>query len=212
MHRLIKALLDEGYAVASVNYRLSGEARFPAQTQDINQAIDYLSRHAKQYGFNTKRIAVMGDSAGAHLAQLAAAAHGRDKIRALVSFYGVSDLRNVKMERIAKNCSDNKAMLSENTREGALVGKVVDSAAFNRAANAASPIHQVHAHMPPALLFHGDSDCAVPHTQSLKMHLALQSVNVPSEWVLIEGLGHMAPEFHNNANNRRVLNFLKQHL
>ncbi|HRI19750.1 MAG TPA: alpha/beta hydrolase, partial [Panacibacter sp.] len=105
MKNTVKGFIDSGYAFASIDYRYSTEAVFPAQIQDCNQALEYLYQHAAQYKIDRNRIAVIGFSAGGHLASLMALSNNNSikdfypadinlhfKIKAALDFYGPSDL------------------------------------------------------------------------------------------------------------------------
>ena len=104
MKNTVKGFIDSGYALASINYRYSTDAVFPAQIQDCNEAIEYLFNHAAQYKIDRSRIAVIGFSAGGHLASLLALSNNNAvkdfypaakavhfKIKAALDFYGPSD-------------------------------------------------------------------------------------------------------------------------
>src|SRR5262249_39097029 len=105
----IAKLLDSGFAIASVNYRLSREAPFPAQIHDIKAAIRFLRAKSDVYHINTKRIAVIGSSAGGHLAALVGVTNGvkeleggvgeylsqSSDVHCAVSFYGASNLQTI---------------------------------------------------------------------------------------------------------------------
>src|ERR1700728_4880828 len=84
-------LAADGFAVASLDYRLSGEARFPAQLEDVSAAVDWLAGQAGRYGFDADRIVLWGESAGAHLAALLGLGSG-SRVRGVVDWYGPADL------------------------------------------------------------------------------------------------------------------------
>ena len=104
MRNTVKSFIDSGYAFATIDYRFSTTAVFPAQIQDCNQAVEFLYNHADEYKLDKKRFAVIGFSAGGHLASLLALSnndHVRDfypagnkisfSIRTAIDFYGPSD-------------------------------------------------------------------------------------------------------------------------
>ena len=117
--QLYSALLQEGYAIASVGYRLSGEAQFPAPAQDINDALNFLHDRGGEYGVDGRAVVMAGRSAGGHLALLVGLANGhgtpsflepaRYKVRGIVSFFGPADLlisegnRSMQQERLARS-------------------------------------------------------------------------------------------------------------
>ena len=84
-------LAADGFAVASVDYRLSGEARFPAQLEDVSAAVEWLTGQAEEYGFDPGRIVLWGESAGAHLAALLGL-RSPGRVRGVVDWYGPADL------------------------------------------------------------------------------------------------------------------------
>jgi acetyl esterase/lipase len=105
----IAALLDHGFAIASVDYRLSTQAVFPAQIHDIKAAIRFLRAKAAEFRLNTEKIAIIGSSAGGHLAALVGVTNGHkvlegrigdhldqsSRVDAIVSFYGASNLQSI---------------------------------------------------------------------------------------------------------------------
>lgn len=212
--RLLNALLNEGYAVASVGYRLSGEAVFPAQIQDVNDAVQYLWQNAGRYGIDNGRIALAGRSAGAHLAALAAASNTAGppsfitaapapgfKVNALVGFFGPYDLSTL---------SDGKNRNSTaQSPEGLLLGG--EPSARPEAAKQASPVSYVGRHMPPTLLLHGTNDRNVPHSQSETLKSHLDAAGIPNELYLAEGARHGDPVFDNELYVGKVTAFLRKY-
>ncbi|MBQ8076341.1 MAG: alpha/beta hydrolase [Oscillospiraceae bacterium] len=85
---------DHGYACASVNYRLAGEAPFPAACDDVHEAVVYLARHASEYGYDASHIAIWGESAGGYLATREALTETDAPITDLVSYYGIYDFQS----------------------------------------------------------------------------------------------------------------------
>jgi acetyl esterase/lipase len=166
---------EAGFAVASVDYRLSGEARYPAQLEDVRAAIGWLRGNAGKYGFDGSRIAAWGESAGAHLAALAALTG--PGIAAVVGWYGVYDLTAM---------PDPSDPLS---RESRLLGSAVGD--VPALATEASPITHVHAEAPPFQLWHGTADCFLPFAQSERMAGALREAGVPVELLRVEGADHI---------------------
>lgn len=220
LHRLMKTLRESGYAVIAINYRLSGEAVFPAQMQDIEAAMDWIGKNADTYHIDSRRIALTGDSAGAHLAQIFAVNRGKNAIRAVLSYYGVSDIGNVNAERIAKNCPESVQELMgklmdnppENSPEGLLMGEDSHSSEFYRKATVASPLYHVNENTSPMMLLHGDEDCWVPHSQSLKLHAALQAAGIETQLLILEKTGRSATRFFDEDINAQALQFLQKHL
>lgn len=168
-------LPDAGWAVASVDYRLSAEAIFPAQLDDVSTALAWLRGHAAEYGYDADRLVLWGESAGAHLACLAGLAD--PQVRAVVDWYGPADLLTFPQPA------------GEVTREADLLGGPV--ADRTELATQASPARQVHAGAPPFLIAHGDADTFVPVQQSIDFADALRTAGVPVDLQLVPGADHM---------------------
>lgn len=212
--RLLNSLLADGYAVAAVGYRLSAEAVFPAQIQDINDAAEYLWRNSTQYGIDKNRIAMAGRSAGAHLAALATTANTATppsfitsaaapdfKVGAMVGFFGPYDL-------IALSNGKNRNN-SGQSPEGLLLG----GAPHTRAAVArqASPVSHVGPGTPPVLLLHGTNDKNVPHAQSEAFKARLDAAGIANELYLAQGARHGDPVFDNEFYVGKVMAFLRKY-
>lgn len=222
MDQFLAALLERGYAVASVNYRLSNQARFPAQIHDVNGAIRHLRRQAADLGLDPARMAVAGDSAGGHLALLAAmggpglagevgGTGGSGTLRAVVSFYGVTDIARVHSDRAPlRDCPAGPQGAS--SPEGQLLGVDPGTAAGRTVANRASPLYRVAASQPPVYLTHGRWDCIVPAVQSERLHAAIQAKGGDSQLTLIDA-SHSDARFYTTAESvEPVLAFLERHL
>ncbi|WP_409484838.1 alpha/beta hydrolase fold domain-containing protein [Arsenicicoccus dermatophilus] len=226
VEHLRDVLLAQGYAVASVNYRLTGEAHFPAQIHDVKAAIRHLRGEAPRLRLDPERIAVMGESAGGHLAQLAgllgptrARAGGPDlegalgrsggssAVKAVVALYGVADLPHLLADRTAAGCPP-----SDLGPETALVGVDPSTPAGAAPGTLASPLHHVHPGAPPMLLLHGRQDCVVPMAQSQRLAQALTRAGVPAPVVLVDA-GHADQAFYTRPDlQRQVVAFLRAHL
>ena len=150
-------LAADGFAVASVDYRLSGEARFPAQLEDVSAAVDWLTGQAAEYGFDPSRIVLWGESAGAHLAALLGLQSTGSRVRGVVDWYGPADLLALDEQVGAAGALTDDPL---DSREARLLGAPV--AAVPELARAASPIGHVRAGAPPFLIAHGTADRLVP--------------------------------------------------
>jgi acetyl esterase/lipase len=183
-------LACRGYAVASINYRLSGAAIFPAQIYDTKAAIRYLRANASTLDIDPNRIGVFGSSAGGHLASLAASSGGvssledlaqgnattSSAVQAAVAWYGPSDFSQMDTQVIAQGCNPNAATHSgRDSPESKLVGCTVGGASCAPAVMRANPATYVNANTPPMLLMHGKLDCTVPNGQSTVMKTALDA-------------------------------------
>jgi acetyl esterase/lipase len=197
----IPGFLDLGYAVASVNYRLAHEAAFPAQLLDVKAAIRFLRANAAILRLDPGRFAVVGESAGAHLAALlGTTAHIAEfdeptlgnvdvssAVQAVVDFYGPADLTTTDRQR-----SLNPGCPSEPDPNIALLLGASPTVAPDLA-TAASPVTYVHPNreMPPFFIAHGDADCVVPYQQSLQLHAAIEAVAPGrSQLAIVPGSGH----------------------
>ena len=171
--------LDRGYAVVSVQYRLSGEARFPAAVYDAKAALRYLRNHAEEYGLDSSRISLWGASAGAWLAAFTAVTFGNPafedlthgpggdfapRVRCAVSWCGVLDMSNPGPAPATKEALDKDARSPFSVFLGAPTTTVPQLCRL------ASPITYVNAcSTPPFMLVHGTGDELVPVQQSLSM-------------------------------------------
>lgn len=173
-------IVGAGFAVASIDYRLSGEAIFPAQTDDVSAAIEWLRSAAPEYGYDASRLVLWGESAGATLAALVALS-GVEGVRGLVDWYGPADIPA--MAAALGQLDDAE------TREAGWLGGTVTSRL--ELARSASPVTRVTAAAPPAFVAHGLDDHAVPHEQSELFAAALREHGVPVELVLVPGADHL---------------------
>jgi acetyl esterase/lipase len=212
-NNLVNAVLDKGYTLASINYRLSSDAIFPAQIQDCNDAINFLYKNADTYGFNKDSIALMGRSAGGHLAALVATSNNSGKsdfisnqneilfkVKALVDFFGPADLINFKTYSTDKGLGTPEAEL--------LGGSPLTKEALARAA---SPIYYVDAQTPPTILFHGTADRNVPSNQSELFKSELDKYDIPNELYLVEGARHGDPVFDTEVYVTKTMQFLQHY-
>ena len=196
---VLASLAARGYVVASVSYRLSGEAAFPAQIQDVKAAILWLRSHASDYRIDPKKAVTWGVSAGGHLAGLAGvscgatdleptygAANVSDCVQGSVSWYGVFD-----MATIAEQARQENAMSRDvaDAPEWRLLGCFAAACGADKIASA-SPVSYVDPQDPPMLLIVGTDDKTVPHQQTLEMAEKLKSAGVPYELIVLPGLDH----------------------
>jgi acetyl esterase/lipase len=200
---VLAMLASKGYVVASVEYRLSGEARFPAAIQDVKSSIRWLRSRSAQFGIDPTRVIIWGGSAGGHLAALAATsckvealapvflkegkpdpqsplAAQSDCVQGLVTWYGVFDFVNAPL-------GDPAAQSADPAVDRFLGCKPADC---RSTAELASPVSHLDKDDPPALLIHGDLDKVVPIAQSEKFRDARLAKNIPTQFLKIEGVGH----------------------
>ncbi|GAA0463376.1 hypothetical protein Ade02nite_30110 [Paractinoplanes deccanensis] len=198
-----QALTRHGLAVASVDYRLSGEAKYPAQLHDVQSAVAWLRDNAQRYGADGTRIALWGASAGAHLAA-AAALTSPPPIAAAVAWFATTDL----VRAAPRGPVEPRYLASP---EGDLLG-LASPLDDVEAARAASPRWLAHAGAPPFLIMHGDRDRLVPSAQSTVLHDALVDAGADSTLILLGGAAHEDPAFDTPRNVAMVAAFLSAHL
>ncbi len=200
------------YAGASVAYRLSGEAQWPAQAHDVKAAIRWLRANASKFGYDPDRIAVMGASAGGHLVAFLGTTGGLkdvegvlgdhdatdSRVQAVVDLFGPADFLTIgdAPSKINHDAADSP--------EALLLGGAIQDKPD--AARSASPITYVSKDDPPFLLVHGSDDPTVPFDQSVRLHDALKNAGVPSTLLRIENGAHGG--FQNPAWRARVRQFL----
>jgi len=176
----------EGMGIASVFplYRLTGTHPHPAQEEDIFAVLGWMAYHAREHGFDARRFALTGASAGGHLAALVGLKATR-----------IKDLPYV-VRCILPVCAPTDVMTFVRDNPGvrdvlqALVGGVLEEKAD--AARDVSPVSHVHPNAPPCLATHGGSDGVVPHTQALQLVEALRAVGAEAEAIIVPGVGHAA--------------------
>jgi acetyl esterase/lipase len=179
-------LAARGCAVASLDYRLSGEAVFPAPLDDVTAGLAWLREHAGDLGVDASRIVLWGESAGAHLAALVGLRDG--DVRAVVDWYGPADLTTVADDAAAGGLAIADPGAAD-SRESALLGGTPSSDPSR--ARAASPVAHVRPHAPPFLVLHGTADRFVPARQSQRLAAALESSGAPVRLELIDGADHL---------------------
>ncbi|WP_428950644.1 alpha/beta hydrolase fold domain-containing protein [Streptomyces sp. cg35] len=168
-----------GLAVACVDYRLSGEANFPAPLEDLRTALRWLGIRADELGVDPRRTVVWGESAGGHLASLLALTHTDPPLAGAVVWYGPADLTT------ARPPFDPAA---PDTMEALLLGAA--PAAVPELAVAASPVRQAHADAPPFLVLHGEDDVMVPVSHGQDLAAALRAAGAPVELRTVPGANH----------------------
>lgn len=187
----LKTLVDRGYALASVDYRLSGRAPFPAQIEDAREATRWLLHHASILHLDPRRFAATGISAGGHLALLLAFSEGHrfsssapalppaHTIKAVIAFYAPSDLIGI----VPPKKRDERTNLVARFLGGPVSQRL-------SLAREASPIAYVRPGLPPVLLIHGNRDHVVPLDQSLGLAQALRKRHVQTGLIIYSGRGH----------------------
>lgn len=200
-------LLSRGYAVASLNYRLSQEAIFPAQIHDCKAAIRWLRANAEKYHLDPDRIGVWGGSAGGHLVALLGTSGGvkelegnegnlkfSSQVQAVCDFFGPADFNSIRSQ-----AADGPV--------AALLGGTDEAARRNGIA--ASPVTYANKTNPPFLIMHGESDNVVPIQQSEKLNEVLKKAGVEVTFHRIPGAGH---GFGGPEIQKTVFDFFDKHL
>lgn len=207
---VLASIAARGYVVASVNYRLSGEAKFPAAAQDVKAAIRWLRANAGKYRIDKTRLAVWGSSAGGHLAALAATSCGvaeleppvpqggrgqapapaglpeSDCVQAAVAWYGVFDFAPLVQQMAAAQGA--RAGAPRGGGPGGFLGCQGDCPP--EVVRLVSPVSFVDPKDPPMLLIHGAEDRTVAVKQSQDMYDLLKKKGVKAELIVIPGVGH----------------------
>jgi acetyl esterase/lipase len=168
-------LTDAGFVVAASDYRFSDEALFPAQLDDVLEAVRWLGEHAVYLGVDRTRLALWGASAGGHLAALAALVSEAPPVNGVVAWYPITDLLALDQD-------------ATDTYEAHLLGGPIGQRAD--LARRASPVTYVRADAPPFLLQHGEADTWVPCTQSQRLAEALQDAGAMVELQTVPDADH----------------------
>lgn len=202
---------DEGFAVAVIDYRGSGEATFPEPQKDVKAAIRYLRSHAELYNIDPDKIALSGPSAGGHLSLIAGL---------------TGDDPEFADERWADTSSEVTAILAiypaaylgESGEPGydlasLHMGLSVHDEANGEAVKKALPESYVTEQSPPILLLHGTEDKVVPIDQSQRLYKVLQDNNVDATLVTVEGVGHDLEQMTSVPEvNATMIDFFKRTL
>jgi acetyl esterase/lipase len=183
-------LAAEGFAVAAIDYRLSGEARFPAAVEDVAAAVGWVRDNAAAYGLDAGRVFLWGDSSGGHLA-LQCALTG-SKVQGVVAWFPVTDLTGLPSD-IAE--AGGVPDPGPDSREALFLGAPASS--VPELARQASPVTHASASAPPILLMHGATDDMVPAAQSVRLAEALRAAGAAVELEIVPGATH----FWNGADD-----------
>jgi acetyl esterase/lipase len=212
-------LLEKGYAVAAVNYRLSQHALYPAQIEDCKAAVRFLRANAGKYNLDPAAFGAWGSSAGGHLVALLGTTGGvkeldgtgphqevSSRVQAVVDWYGPTDLTKMGEQARGKGTIDHDAPTAP---EAKLIGGPVQQ--NKEKAAKANPITYVTADDAPFLIMHGDADLTVPAGQSELLHAALKKAGVASDLVIVKGVGHDG-RVGAGENAGKIVAFFDKHL
>jgi acetyl esterase/lipase len=211
MPNTIAAMLDNGMAIASIDYRFAMQAVFPAILQDCNKAVSFLYDNADKYGLDKNRIALMGFSAGGYLASMMGTSQNNSvnnfyfpktyrpfRYKAVVDFYGPVDL----------------VLLPGNEDEKSPESLLIGAAPLLRPdlAKAASPITYIDKADPPFLIYHGEKDNMVSNKQSKLLSAWLSHHGVKNELTIVKDAPHFGTMYDVEEIRNKVISFLTQHL
>jgi acetyl esterase/lipase len=214
-------LPGRGYAVAVVEYRVSGEARYPAPLHDLKGAVRWLRANAAEYNLDADRIAAWGSSAGAHLLSMLAVTNGMPEFEgevgghldcsssvvSVIDHYGPSDL--TAMGEDTNSVPGVMELFGTSTAPEARLLGFVPSERPEEAARA-NPITYVSRSTVPFLIMHGDGDIRLGVGQSRRLHQALRNVGADVTYHEIPGANHAGPEFHTDEANALAFEFLER--
>ena len=207
-------LVSLGYAAASIEYRFSQDAPFPAQIEDCKAAIRWLRAHSREYGIDPSRIGVWGASAGGHLvALLGVTGHVSDfdtgpnldqssAVQCVIDFFGPTDFLHY------GDPPDTFSSLGNAVAQ--LLGGPFST--HQALARSASPIYFVTRDAAPFLILQGDHDPLVPMEQSVALNAALQKAGVPGTLHIVKGGGHGGPGFSTPEVRKLIVDFLARYL
>lgn len=208
--------VEQGFALASLDFRPSTEARFPAMVHDIKAAIRFLRANSDNYGYTAENIAIAGASSGGHLAALVGVTNGHAElegnagghsetasdVQAAISYFGASNLTTI---------LDQSTPFGLRVREPALellLGAGPDEAV--ELAELASPVYHVDATDPPLLLFHGDQDPQMPINQSHELEGAYKALGLDVHLEVVHGAAHGGEAFYAPRHLERAVAFLRR--
>ncbi len=221
---LIQPMLERGYSAVSINYRLSGEAIFPALIFDVKAAVRAVKANASQYHLNPDKVAAWGSSCGGYLAAMLATSPGvaemedfsmgnpcfSSRVVAAVDWYGPTDFLTMDEQHIKLG---QEAHVHEPTsHESLLMGASVT--AVPEKSRAASPLTYISPSSSPIYIQQGTGDPVIPYFQSIdlaeKMAAAIGKDNVKLD--LFENIGHAGYQFFTLSNIEKMLDFLDKYL
>lgn len=214
----LKWLVPQGFAIASVDYRLSPVAPFPAQIHDCKAAIRFLRAKQSDYNYNADRVAVAGASAGGHLVALIGTTNGNQElegnigdhldqpsdVQATIDYYGPTNFMT-----ILKQSTPHGLGVRVPALELLLGGQPEDN---KELAKLGSPVFHVDKNDPPLLMLHGDQDPQVPINQSHELHAAFKKIGLDVAMEVVHGGAHGGKLFYDESRQKMVKAFCREHL
>jgi len=213
----VKWLADHGMAVASISYRLTDKATFPAQIHDCKGAIRWLRANAEKYGYSTDLVGVAGASAGGHLAALVGTTGDvkelegevggnldqSSRVDAVIDYYGATDF-----------VLRSKTQPHRANKKGSVVYKLLGGGADQKVDLAKQASAAFHATQddPPFLVIHGDKDTTVYLDQSERIQEVYKQAGLPLELIVVEGGKHGGDAYYQGELRERAIEFIRKHL
>ena len=213
-------LVERGFAVASLDFRSTKVARFPANVHDIKAGIRFLRAQSARFGYRADRIALAGASSGGHLAALVGTTGGNpglegevgdftnqsSRVQAIVSWYGASNLTTILAQSTPEGLAVRVPALQR------LLGVAQEKAPEKAPdiARLASPVFHVDAGDPPLLLLHGDLDTQMPINQALELQGAYRRAGALVDFMVVPGVGHALEPFFRDEPMERTVAFLRR--
>jgi len=215
----LRPLTDHGFAVASIDYRLTDTAIFPAQIYDCKAAVRWLRANADRLGYDASRIAAAGSSAGGHLALLLGVSGNVDQlegtvgehldqssaVQAIIDYYGPSDF-------VLRGETHPDRAYTTKSGSFALLGGVQNGKVEREMEAFASPVHYITADDPPLLILHGDRDEVVLPDQSKTLLAQYRKARLDAELIWLKDAGHGGKRFYRDEHFESALRFVKTHL
>lgn len=204
-------LAEEGYVVASVDYRTSSQAIYPSQIDDVYVALEYLKNNADKYHIDIQHIGILGRSAGGFLTLVAGMNLCKNiHIDAVCSMYGITDLESWMRYELKSHYFSNVGC-EENTLVGKLLGKKKDYSIDFEQFSLKSKINDNMAHI---LLLHGDNDPIVPMIQSENFYKEVKQRKLEElvDYYVVSGAGHGSKEFFQDEIKKLILKHFNTYL
>ena len=220
-----KAMLKAGYAIASIDYRLSGEAQFPAAVQDARESVRFLRANAVQYNLNPDKMAVFGQSAGGNIAAMVGVtgnigdyddaslgnAGVSSAVQAVIDQYGPTDFLQMDAQAKAQGCAaSDQAHNDASSFESAYIGAAIQT--LPDQVKKSNPMTYISKDTPPFLIQKGDQDCTVPIESTKMLADALSAAKLDVTYTSLAGAGHGGDQFDSDETVKLVIGFLDKYL
>ena len=213
-------IVERGYALASISFRQSTTAPFPAQLHDIKAAVRFLRANAGQYGYQADNVAIWGHSSGGHLAALTGTTNDAPELNGNLGEY-LQESSEVQAIIDMAGPSDFTTILTQSTELGVNVRKPalellldgdLETPEVQQRAREASPFFQASAGDAPLLVMHGLQDPQVPVNQALQLQAVYQQVGLPVEHHWLLEAAHASPDYYSGAAMEKIVAFLQRYL